>query len=338
MPLRGPAARGPLRSGRGSPLPRNSSLHDLRRTPHTQCPILGRVPGPDELLLPLDLRFVPASKYTPGFVLDVAPLVGSRTLDEDADFELAKIDLDVLSDLVRRKGGSGYVVTCSCGEPSCGGWERSQVVTAQGRVLVSVGADSGLRLLAMDAEAVLSAEALVERVGALLEETDLQEVHAERLTPVHWAVARGLPTLLRGLLQLGHDPNSRDRRGRSPLLLAASIGATEPTVRTLLQGGASPDLSDDEGWTPLHEAADRGTAWLVSELLRAGATPSLRTRSGETPLHRAAGSGDEASVCALVDAVDDTGPMDARGRTPLDVARDLNASSVILNVLRPASA
>jgi ankyrin repeat protein len=58
--------------------------------------------------------------------------------------------------------------------------------------------------------------------------------------------------------------------GRGLLAVAARIGAVRVAER-LLALGAAPDVADDEGWTPLMEAAFRGNERVAAALLARGA-------------------------------------------------------------------
>jgi uncharacterized protein len=58
-----------------------------------------------------------------------------------------------------------------------------------------------------------------------------------------------------------------------------------------LAAGESPDLSDDEGRTPLTVAAEAGETALVRVLLAHGADPRMTDRMQETPLLKAAAHG-----------------------------------------------
>jgi len=49
---------------------------------------------------------------------------------------------------------------------------------------------------------------------------------------------------------------------------------------------------------------------------------AARDREGRTVLHAAAAAGEAEAVAVLVDMGADTSAVDARGRTPLDVARE----------------
>ena len=55
-------------------------------------------------------------------------------------------------------------------------------------------------------------------------------------------------------------------------------------LQLLLDNGAEVNATDDEGETPLHEAALTGIPQNVRLLLAAGANPQCRNNSGYTPL------------------------------------------------------
>ena len=66
-------------------------------------------------------------------------------------------------------------------------------------------------------------------------------------------------------------------------------GSRFAAVKKCLEAGADPNAQDEDGYAPLHHAANRGhlpTIWL---LVKAGAHPDKRTELGFTPLTRAMG-------------------------------------------------
>ncbi|XP_062207316.1 protein VAPYRIN-like [Phragmites australis] len=86
-------------------------------------------------------------------------------------------------------------------------------------------------------------------------------------------------------------------------------------------------VPDAEQWAPLHAAAARGD---IEGVRRLGPEAlAARDREGRTALHAAAAAGEAEVAAALVDMGADTSAADARGRTPLDVAREKGYQEVV---------
>ena len=107
------------------------------------------------------------------------------------------------------------------------------------------------------------------------------------------------------------DPNSRDEKGHSLLILAAYNGSTE-SVDLLLKHGADPHLQDWMG-TPLMAASFKGFRPIVLRLLEAGARVDERNGIGATALMFAAMTGRFEVVSLLMERRADAGARDERG-------------------------
>lgn len=84
------------------------------------------------------------------------------------------------------------------------------------------------------------------------------------------------------------NPNARDKRGQTPLHLAAEFSTTAPTVKSLVNAGARVNARDEDGLTPLHRAIGHGKSpELVAVLLKVGAKVNAKDTLGSTPLHHA---------------------------------------------------
>lgn len=82
-----------------------------------------------------------------------------------------------------------------------------------------------------------------------------------------------------------------DTGDRTPLHLAASRGNAE-VVSILLEHGATVDAKSARGMTPLHYAIEKGDVATVGALLDAGADINAQNNNGDNPaLHIAAGCG-----------------------------------------------
>jgi ankyrin repeat protein len=91
-------------------------------------------------------------------------------------------------------------------------------------------------------------------------------------TALHIVAKRGDPVYTRFLLQRGANPNIRDVKGNTPLLVAVSAGA-EPLVSIFIVAKANANIPNQAGETPLIRAVQRRDIAMVRELLAAGADP-----------------------------------------------------------------
>ena len=62
-------------------------------------------------------------------------------------------------------------------------------------------------------------------------------------------------------------------------------------IRLLLKHGANPNVQDDRGATPLHEAVKRKKVDAVKVLLQHGADSAIRDSEGKTPIDYAKEAG-----------------------------------------------
>jgi ankyrin repeat protein len=109
-------------------------------------------------------------------------------------------------------------------------------------------------------------------------------------TLLHVAAGAGCLELVKLLLRLGVDPNLEGRE-RTPLYCVANECASDTgpeVVRELVRTGADVDArSGVTRATALHAAARRGHLKVAQALLDAGATVNVQDRKGHTPLQRA---------------------------------------------------
>ena len=89
---------------------------------------------------------------------------------------------------------------------------------------------------------------------------------------LHIVIKRGDARYLTTLLQKGADPNLRDGRGNTPMVVAARLGQTD-LIHILSLVKANPNLGNSSGETPLILAVQRRDMAMVRELLADGADP-----------------------------------------------------------------
>ncbi|XP_076589214.1 cortactin-binding protein 2 [Chaetodon auriga] len=105
----------------------------------------------------------------------------------------------------------------------------------------------------------------------------------------------------------------------SALFAAAQNGHTE-CVKLLLSSGSPADVSDENGFTPLHFAAARGHSSCLEALLAAGAAVDLATAGGQTSLFLACEAGGLDCVRVLLSAGADRSRTSTDGCTALHAA------------------
>ena len=115
----------------------------------------------------------------------------------------------------------------------------------------------------------------LEDEDKLNETSDLQlilhsfaKASAEEAQKLSAAASSGSIFEVEEMLQSLQDPDSADKSGKRPLIMA-SMGGHETVARLLLEAGADKDLPDDMGVTPLIGASCEGHVETVRLLLEA---------------------------------------------------------------------
>ena len=91
---------------------------------------------------------------------------------------------------------------------------------------------------------------------------------------------------VKSLLVPGASLDVRDRDGRSPLMRGVVVGNYD-IVRMLLQHGSDVNAQDRSGWTALHFAAQGYDERIVGMLIERGADVNAQDGNGDTVLARA---------------------------------------------------
>ena len=166
---------------------------------------------------------------------------------------------------------------------------------------------------------------------------EVNAVSSSRETPLHVAARMTAnPATIVALVEAGAElevwsPGAHSPYGWTPLHLAVAENRNPAVTAALLETGADVHARQEEGPTPLHDAA---TPEVVALLLEAGADIGASAnysrwprRGGRnmTPLHVAALRADPAVFMALLEAGADPESLDWDGKTPIDHAREQKA-------------
>ena len=157
--------------------------------------------------------------------------------------------------------------------------------------------DRGARLDVFDASAIGETARLSE---LLSEDRSLANAFAaDGFTPLGLAAFFRHPAAVRILLANGAEVNvpSRNAQRVAPIHSAVAGEAVE-IVRELLANGADVHARES-GFTPLHGAAAEGNVEMVQLLLAHGADPNARSDTGKTPAEIARERGNE-KIAALL--------------------------------------
>ncbi|XP_021488984.1 ankyrin repeat and protein kinase domain-containing protein 1 [Meriones unguiculatus] len=145
------------------------------------------------------------------------------------------------------------------------------------------------------------------------------DVYENKVTPLHFLVARGSLEQVRLLLSHEVDVDCQTASGYTPLLIATQDQQPD-LCALLLAHGADTNLADEDGWAPLHFAAQNGDDHTARLLLDNGALVDVQEHEGWTPLHLAAQNNFENVARLLVSRQANLNPHEAEGKTPLHVA------------------
>lgn len=130
---------------------------------------------------------------------------------------------------------------------------------------------------------------------------------------LHIVIKRGDGTYLRYLLQRGADPNLRDGKGNTPLLLAVQYGVTD-AIDVLVSYKANPNLGNSGGETPLIRAVQRRDLAMVRSLLAAKANPDQTDSVAGMSARDYAHADDRSpAIAKLIDEVPKTSPRAVAG-------------------------
>ena len=240
----------------------------------------------------------------------------TRSLDSALVYghvELLRAALDAGANLAEHRGIDGEAVLHQVRD-----WHEESFIRAllAGGAPIDVASERGETPLHRAAHQNPAAVRLLLAGGARV---DARDRHGA--TPLHGARP---DEVVAALLAAGADPCAQLTNGFRPIHMAKSVDI----VDRLIAAGADLHAVARDGTTSLHRFASWGDAPLVRHVLALGFEPDVRDERGLAPMHDAL---DAEIVAALVDHGAHIEARDHRGRTPLmtvsrpDVVRALLA-------------
>ena len=189
-------------------------------------------------------------------------------------------------------------------------------------------------LLAMGAKEDIYAAAVVghvDKVAAFLKQ-DKKLINARDSggkAPLHWAALYGQKKMMELLLAEKADVNLLDGDGFTPLHWAATFDRSD-AVKVLLANKADMNLKVQKyGWTALRLAVIHGHMATAEALLNGGADPNVKDEENIPLLHQAVIRGKKEMVGLLLDKKADVNTKDSDGETALDEAEEQGNKDII---------
>ncbi|MBM3784593.1 MAG: hypothetical protein FJW30_09560 [Acidobacteria bacterium] len=161
---------------------------------------------------------------------------------------------------------------------------------------------------------------------------------ADGTTDLHSAVFADDVARIDALLRSGANPNSVNRYGITPLILAAGNGSSK-AVASLLRAKADPNVALPEGESALMNAARAGSAEAVKALLVAGAKANaVEKYKGQNALMWAAAEGHAQVIETLVEFGADVKARSASGFAPIHFAAREGRAEAVKVLLKSGAA
>jgi hypothetical protein len=182
-----------------------------------------------------------------------------------------------------------------------------------------------------------AARGSVAAVRLYMQELDAIEHEPRSKDALIYAARRGHLDVVSVILDDGRTSVDHvDIRGETALNMASQGDGKDAVVGRLLAAGASVNIANVYGDTPLMRASLWGKDAVVAQLLAAGASVDIADVLGKTALMMACEVGDAALVARLLAASADVTPADNKGKTALTYAV-MNGDDAVVRLLLEAS-
>ena len=123
--------------------------------------------------------------------------------------------------------------------------------------------------------------------------------------PLHFAIALNKMDLVKKLLMNGARLETTDDYGYTPLLKAVKYSASKEVIDLLLVHGADVLAVTEDEKTALHFAAQNDEVEMIKSMIERGLPVNAEDNDGWTPLHEAAYYGSEGAAKVLTEKGDE---------------------------------
>lgn len=160
---------------------------------------------------------------------------------------------------------------------------------------------------------------------------DINNFIGKNARPLHYAVAEGEKAAAEILLLLGASPDLTDIFGNTPLTVAVRANNLEIS-ELLIRYGAGITVGDNKESTPLHHSSALGFFYLADMLLYYDSPLEVYDTEGNTPLMISVWAGYYDITDLLLSAGANPNAADKKGFTPLMMAAQ-NGDTLLLRML-----
>jgi len=150
------------------------------------------------------------------------------------------------------------------------------------------------------------------------------------MTPLHYAVQyESREKFAEFLISMGADLNSKDKDGRTPLLIAIN-NCNWDMIKLLLSSGADVNVVNNIGQGTLHYGARIGAIDLCKDLLSKGLDINLRDKNGRTPLYYAVQMNNKKTAFFLISKGADVKTKDIYEQNLLHIVNNSELAELFL--------
>ncbi|KAK4468061.1 hypothetical protein MN116_008235 [Schistosoma mekongi] len=154
------------------------------------------------------------------------------------------------------------------------------------------------------------------------------------MTALHRAAICGNLKAIEVLLELGQNPNVRDKHNLTPLYYACSEDIKPECIQRLLYDHAILGVTDDKGRQEIHQACLNGRIKTLRQLIIYGADLNAQVENHNTPLHLCVLADEMECMQMLLSCGASPTIMNSSGQTPYELAiliERMNLAKILQN-------